>query len=811
MIKNYFKIALRNLLRYKTFTAINILGLAIGMASCLLILLSIISELGYDSFHDKADRIVRVVFRGSIQGGTMNEAHVMPPVAAALKADYPEVEQATRIRKMGNPKVIYENSAFRDKPAAFADANFFQVFTFPLIQGDPAQALKEPHTIVISASTAQSYFKGENPIGKELLIGDDRDLFTVTGVMADMPVNSHFHFDLLASMATFPPAKNPSWMVSEFYTYLLLQPGYNYKNLEAKLPQVAEKYMGPQLEEAMGISYNQFKEDGNDIGIFLQPLTSIHLHSDLMGELGPGGDIRYVYISGAIALFMILIASINFINLSTASAGKRAREVGVRKVLGSEKQQLVGQFLAEYTLLSLFALLIAMTLVKLSLPVFNNLAGKDVDIQYFSNLWTVPALLLFGLIVGILAGIYPAFFLSTFKPVAVLKGPFFPGSGKMGKLSFSLRSGLVIFQFAVSVILIIGTIVVYNQLEFIQNKNLGYNKDQVLIFPEVRYLGNNTEVFRQQLLQDSRVASVSISGYLPSGPSFNNNFFLYPDGDVRRQVKTLRYDVDADYIPTLGMELEAGRNFSEAFGSEQTSIILNETAARALNWEEDALGKTLSHLDNEGNQTNYQVIGIVKDFHFKSLHERIFPLVMVKSNSHGAVIARINNDEPGSLLEDIKLKWNTLAPEESFEYSFLDERYYQTYQAERRMGYILVVFSGLIIFVACLGLFGLAMFTAKQRNKEIGIRKVLGADVSTIVSMLSREYIKLVFLSAFIAFPISWWLMNQWLEGFAYRIAISIWTYLAAGGLVLLVAWLAVGKEAIKAALANPVKSLRSE
>lgn len=811
MIKNYFKIALRNLLRNKAFTAINISGLAIGMATSLLILLAVLSELNYDSFHEKADRIVRVVFKGSVQGGAMNEAHVMPPVAGALVADYPEVEQATRIRKMGSPKVTYGNNAFRNKHAAYVDANFFQVFTFPLIHGDPILALKKPYSMVISASTAQTYFNDDNPIGKELWLGREKDRYIVTGVMADMPGNSHFHFDLLASMATFPEAENPSWLVSEFYTYLLLRPGHDLKKLEAKLPRVAEKYMGPQLEEAMGISFDQFKQAGNDIGIFLQPLTSIHLHSDMMGELGPGGDVRYSYIFGAIALFMILIASINFINLSTASASKRAREVGVRKLLGSGLRQLVSQFLIEYQLLSLFSLLLALILVKLSLPVFNALAGKALSLDYLLSPSTIPLLLLFGLLVGIMAGIYPAFFLSTFRPLSTMKGSLFSHSTWNGNRSVSLRSGLVVFQFAVSVVLITGTIVVYNQLEYIQNKDLGYDKEQVLILPEVRQLGNHAEAFRQQLIRDSRVTNVSISGYLPSGQSFNNNFFLYPDDDISKQVKTLRYDIDSQYIPTMGMEIVAGRNFSDEFGSEQSSIILNETAALALNMENDALGKILSHSDNEGNKTHFRVIGIVKDFHFRSLHERIFPLVMVKSATGGALIAKIHTDEVGALLADVRSIWNTLAAEDSFEYSFLDDRHYQTYESERRLGYTLLVFACLIIFVACLGLFGLAMFTAQQRNKEIGIRKVLGANVATIVRMLSANFLKLVLLSALIAFPIAWWLMSQWLESFAYRIDISIWTYLGAGALVIWVALIAVGYESIKAALTNPVESLRSE
>ncbi|MFC4873302.1 ABC transporter permease [Negadavirga shengliensis] len=447
MWKNYFKIACRNLLRSKSFTAINILGLAIGIATCIIILLFVKNQTGYDSFHEKADRIVRVVFRGSVQDQKMNEAHVMPPVAQALLADYPEVLEATRLRHMGYPKITYGDKIFRKNSSAFVDANFFQVFTLPLIKGDPATALTQPYTLVISQSIARNYFGEEDPMGKELQMNDGGDRFIISGVMEDIPANSHFQFDMFASMATFPEAENSSWMVSEFHTYLVLPPGYDYRELQAKLPQVTEKYMGPQLQQAMGISLEQFREAGNDIGLFLQPLTSIYLHSDLTGELGPSGDIRYVYIFSAIAVFMLIIACINFMNLSSASASQRANEVGVRKVLGSGQRQLVWQFLVESVLLSLLALLIALILVQAALPLFSALSGKTLTLQYLSNPWILPGLLLFGLLVGLLAGSYPAFFLSSFQPVAVLKGVVSTVNGRTGKNSMSLRSGLVVFQF----------------------------------------------------------------------------------------------------------------------------------------------------------------------------------------------------------------------------------------------------------------------------------------------------------------------------------------------------------------------------
>ena len=811
MWKKYFTLALRNLLRSKTFSAINILGLAIGIATCVVILLFVKSELGYDGFHEKADRIVRVVFRGSVQGEEMNEAHVMPPVAEALLADYPEVEEATRIRLMGYPKITHGDKSFRNNSAAFVDASFFRVFTFPLIEGNAATALKEPNTVVLSASTAKKFFGEEDPIGRELLMYDGNTALKVTGIMADMPANSHFHFDVLVSMSTFPESRNPSWMVSEFYTYLLLQPGSDYKSFQEKLPIATEKYLGPQLQEAMGITFDQFRQAGNSIGLFLQPLKSIHLHSNMRGELGKGGDIRYVYIFGAVAVFMLLIACINFMNLSTASASKRAKEVGVRKVMGSARGQLVGQFVIESVLLSLMAMGIALGLVQLALPAFNAFSGKHIDLSYLSNLWTLPSLLMVGVVVGILAGIYPAFFLSSYKAISVLKGSPLTISGEKGKSGISLRSALVVFQFSVSVILIIGTMVVYQQLGYIQNKNLGYEKDQVLILPETWQLGDNAEVFKQQLLQDSRIKQVSTSGYLPSGPSYNNNFFVFPDDDVSSQIKTLRYEVDDQYIPTLGLELVEGRNFSEEYGTDDESIILNETAVKALGWENDILGKTLARANNEGERITYRVIGVVRDFHFRPLHEQISPLVMTKGNSTGAIIAKVQTEDISGLLDRIKSQWTVLAGDEPFEYSFLDDRFYQTYNTERKMGYIFSFFALLTIFVACMGLFGLATFTTKQRKKEIGIRKVLGAEVATIIGLLSKDFLKLVALSSAIAFPVAWWVMEQWLEGFAYRIDLSVGIYVSAGVIVAIVAFLTVGYEAAKAAWMNPIDSLRNE
>jgi putative ABC transport system permease protein len=806
MFRNYFKIAFRNLWRNKTFTAINVFGLAIGISSCLLILLFVQHELSYDKFNTKANRMVRVIFRGSVQNQKMKEANVMPPVAQTLKSDYPEVEEATRLRNEGNPRIVMGEKTTKDNSFAYVDSNFFQVFTLPLVSGDKRTALLQPHTIVISETVAKKLFGSNDPMGKVVYMKDLNTGFKVTGVMRDIPPNAHFHFDIFGSMSTLPESREPSWMTSEFYTYLVLREGYDYRNLEAKLPRVTEKYIGPQLEKAMGLTLAQFRQKGNDIGLFLQPLTDIHLHSDLNFELEPGGDIRYVYIFSAIALFMLIIACINFMNLSTAGASKRAREVGIRKVLGSLKTQLIRQFLAESLLITAVAMCISLMLVSWVLPFFNHLSGKNLSFSFSANPWVVPTLLVFGLITGMLAGTYPAFFLSSFKPVSVLKGKF-----SSSRKSVGLRSGLVVFQFFVSILLIVGTTVVYKQLAYIQHARLGYDKNQVLIVEESYWLGNNQDAYKQQLLRDSRVVSVSGSGYLPAGYSYNNNFMLYPDNKSDQLVKTIKYDVDYSYIPTLGMEMAYGRNFSRDFGTDSLALLINQEAARSFGWETNALGKTLTWANNNCEKVSFHVVGVVKDFHFKSFHEPISPLVMVLAHNYDNIIVKTKTRDIAGLISTMKKNWNDLKTEAPFNYSFLDDRFIHTYDTEQKTGLVLGIFAGLTIFVACLGLFGLATFTAEQRTKEIGIRKVLGASVSSIVSLLSKDFLKLVFIAFLIASPVAWILMNKWLQDFAYKTPLSSWIFISAALLAVAITLITVSFRAIRAAVNNPVDSLRSE
>ncbi len=811
MLRNYLKIAWRNLKRNLAFSAINIAGLSIGLATCLLISLFVLDELSYDRFNEKAGQIVRVVFRGSIQGGKMNEAHVMPPVAQTLKTDYPEVLESTRLRQGGAPLITVGDKTFKDDAIAYVDSNFFQVFTLPLLQGDVKTALIRPNTVIITQEMARKYFGNDNPVGKTLSIKDWNTTYQITGVIDNVPINSHFHFDLFMSMASFPNAKSTSWMTSEFHTYLVLPKGYDYRQLEAKLPNVVTKYMAPQLEKAFGMRIDQFRKKGNDIGLFLEPLTDIHLHSDMTQNLEAGSDIRYVYIFGAVALFMLLIACINFMNLSTAGASKRAKEVGIRKVMGSVKSALANQFLIESLLLTAIALILAVGLVYLTLPLFNNLAGKKLTLNFTATIWMLPSLLLVGLLVGILAGSYPAFFLSSFKPIAVLKGGTAFRKFTSSKNSIGLRSGLVVFQFFISISLMVGATVVYRQLSYIQNKKLGYDKDQVLVLPETGLLGKKENVFRNQIMQDPRVINVSTSGYLPAGPSNNNNYTVYPETNSTQLVKTLRYDVDYNYIPVLGMQMAYGRNFSKDYGTDSSGVILNETAAKTFGWNDKALGHTVTNTNNDGKKTTYRVIGVVKDFHFKSLHERIAPLVMVLGNNAGTVIVKVKTKDISGLLASLKTNWNHLMANAPFTYSFLDERFNETYLAEQKIGRILGLFAGLTIFVACLGLFGLATFTAEQRTKEIGVRKVLGASVSSIVVLLSKDFLKLIAIAIVLAIPVAWYTMNRWLQDFAYKVDIEWWVFVLAGLLSIGIALLTVSFQSVKAALMNPVKSLRSE
>ncbi len=791
--------------RNKSLTFINVLGLSVGIATCLIILLFVQNELSFDQFNEKADRIVRVIFKASVGGGQMNEPHVMPPVAAALKKEFPEVESATRLRIAGKPRFTYQDKSFNEDEMAYVDSNFFHVFSIPFLEGNLKTALLEPNSIVISKNVASKYFGKEDPIGKLIYLKANDETYKVTAVFNKVPVNAHFHFELFASMKNFPDANQSSWMVSEFYTYLVLPKNYDYKTLEAKLPNIVEKYMGPQMQQAMNMNVAEFKKKGYQIGLFLQPITDIHLHSNFAYDLSLPGNINYIYIFSAIALFMLLIACINFMNLSTASASKRAKEVGIRKVLGSIKSQLIKQFIFESAFTVSVALAIAIVITYITLPFFNQLSGKELSLNFLEHPWIIFALCLLGIVTTLLAGSYPAFYLASFNPISVLKGRF---TKEQPLISF--RSGLVVFQFFIAVAMIFSTIVVYQQMNFIQNKDLGFNKEQVLILP-IWQLGNKATVLNNKFLHDPRIISTSYSSYIPVGNSNNNNFIIAPETNSQELTKTLRYDIDYQYIPTLGMKMVIGRNFSTDYATDSAGIILNETAIKIMGWEKHPLNHRVINSDNNGKINTYHVIGVVKDFHFKSLHQPISPLVMVLGGNKSNMIVKIKTTDIQAILTSIKLEWTKLNAEASFSYSFLDQRLTDTYDAEHKTGLLLGIFAILTILVACLGLFGLAMFIAEDRRKEIGIRKVLGATIIQVTSLLSVYFLKLIVFALLIAFPISWLLMNEWLNDFAYRTTIGWSVFLIASSLTIIIAICTISYQAIKTALSNPIKSLRTE
>ncbi|APU67077.1 ABC transporter permease [Christiangramia flava] len=803
MISNYLKTGWRNIIKNKGTFSVNIIGLALGIASVIMIMLYVSSELSYDRFNEKADRIVRVVFKAQINGEQMKEAVVMAPVAQTLKNDLPEVTDATRLAKSYNNRLEYNGTYYGQSSMGYVDPNFFKVFTLPIINGNQKTPLDKPNTVVISEKLASNIFGNADPVGKTITVTNRDEDYTISAVMKDIPENSHFHFDILASTLGYANAKKTTWMQSDFFTYLVLKKDADIAEVEAKLPAITKKYMGPQMIDAIGMSYEEFQKD-NELGLFLQPLTDIHLHSDFSDAttLEQGGDIKYVYIFSIVAIFMLVIACINFMNLATASASKRSKEVGIRKVLGSNKKQLIYQFLAEAFISTVLATILAIMIFAIFLPGFNQLAGKSIE--FISLLKPIYILSLFGLIllITVLAGGYPAFYLSSFNPLNALKSKF-SGSGK----NSGIRGGLVVFQFVISAGLILSTLVVKEQMSYIQNKDIGYEKDQLLVVRNTYLLGNNEDGFIQEIKNDPRVENVTHSAFVPAGESDNEVGGIFLNGQFLRRM--FFYNVDENYIPTMGMELLAGRNFSKSYGTEKDNVIINEKAAEALGFGKDAIGKTFQR-DTDDGPRDIHVIGIIKDFNWKSLHQEIDPLIL-KMNPYGGMIIRSKTADMSGIIENLNSDWNSYNPKEALNYSILDDSYNHTYLKERKMGTILTLFAILTIIVACLGLFGLVTFTAEQRFKEIGIRKVLGSSAAQIVALLSKDFIKLVGISFLIAFPLSYYLMNKWLQDFAFRVEIKWYLFLLAAVITLGIAFLTIGIKSFRAASINPIKSLKTE
>ncbi len=805
MFKNYLKIAFRNLQKQKFYAFINILGLTIGIAASLLIIAYIADELSFDRFHEKADNIYRVGTRAVISGQTSELATNCAPFASTVVSEFPEVDEAIRLDLQTEVIVTLGDKSFTEKRLLLADSNFFKVFSFDLLQGDPDLALKDPYKVVLTESMATKYFgytgRGDSsPIGKSLKIGDSN--VEVTGIAADPPGNSHLVFDIIASLNSSDRAFESEWSSNNLYTYIVLNPKADWKALESKFSTLIEKYIGPEIEKYLGFGLQKFREQGGDYGYFLQPITDIHLKSKLHGEISTNGDIIYLYIFGVIALFIVTIACINFMNLSTARSANRAKEVGIRKAAGAGRIGLVYQFLTESILFSLISTILALGLIFVLLPSFNDLAGKEISLSLLLNGSILSGLAIVIILIGLFAGSYPSLYLTSFKPADVLKGKI-----RAGFKSSGIRSTLVIFQFTISIGLIVSTLIVYKQLNMMQTRNLGFDKENVLVINNVSELGNHRQAFKNELKNYNGIINVSSSTALP--PYIGNNTVFKVLGENEKEQLLRWYWADWDHLETLDIKLKSGRYFSEDFPSDSSAIILNETAMKVIGWDNHENQKLLSfRYSVEGEEMN--VIGVIKDFNFESLKSSIKPMAIVLGSGN-LISARL---APGDVREKIALiesKWKQYAPDSPFEYSFMDENLAQLYGSEERLSRIFILFTSLAIIIACLGLLGLATFTAEQRSKEIGIRKVLGATVSQVIVLMSRDFTRLVVISFVLAIPLAYLFMSKWLEGFAYKVDIGIISFVAGGLASLLIAWLTVSYQSFKAAAANPVDSLRSE
>lgn len=817
MIKNYFLIALRNLRKHSFYSLINIIGLSVGVAIGLVILLFVYHEMQYDRHHEKADRIYRVHADIKFAGNHFDMVLAPAPFGATMVAEFPEVEASVNFRSRGSYLVKRTTENIKESDVIWAGKDFFKIFTVPLIAGNADLALAEPNSIAISERTAKKYFPNENALGQTLTL-DNRWPMKVTAVYADMPETSHFHFDILISMEGLDEAKSDNFLSNNFQTYILLRKGADYHDLESKFPSMINKFLIPQAAQVFGadFSMDKFTAAGNYIVYSLQPLVDIHLRSDLMGEFEPNFSITYVYLFVAIASFILLIACINFMNLSTARSANRAKEVGVRKVMGSYRSHLMRQFLLESVLLSVVSFVLAIGLAYALLPVFNSLSSRSLTIP-FTSLEFYLLLIVASVLVGILAGIYPSFFLSAFNPASVLKG-----NVSLGMKSGLIRSSLVVFQFMISIFLVIATLAVFRQLNYIQTKKLGFNKDQVILVDDAYALGKNIPAYKNEIQKSSLVEHVSVSGYIPVDGGWRSDTPWWAEGKPAVQenmVSIQNWGVDFDYIKTMGMTIKTGRDFSLDFPSDSSAVILNETALQMFGFEKGGLGERIVTFAGEANGgldnsklRSLTVIGVVENFHFQSLKQHVGPVMLfLNKSAEGSIACKFKSADAQTVVKLLEKTWKDLAPGEPFTYTFLDESFSRMYAAETRLGKVFGILTSIAIIIACLGLFALTAFTAEQRTKEIGIRKVLGASSGSIVMLLSQEFGKLVLIAFVLASPFAWWAVQTWLEDYQYKIEVSWGIFTIAGLLAFAIAWITMSYQSFKAANSNPVKALRSE
>ena len=810
MFKNYLKIAWRSLKKQPFFTSLNTFGLAIGMAGGLLISLYIYDEFSYDNMFDDADRIYRINGDLKFGGDIRSFAVVTAPMADAVKSDIPEVELTTRFRTVGSMLVKKTGSVInvKEPQGTYVDSTFFNMFGVNLLVGDLKSALNDPNTLVLTKTAARKHFEINNALGQTLVLNNG-DTYTVTGVIDDFPKNSFLRdYGVFMSMAGYADAWVSDWGSNNFQTYIKLIPGASGNGIQERLQAIVSRYVIPGIQEIFpGITEEQLIASGSYLKFSTINLKDIRLHSDRSAEISSNNSIQNIYILSFIALFLIVLASVNFMNLSTAGSLKRAKEVGIRKTLGSNKAGLRVQFLTESGLVALGSMIMAIVIASVTMPFFNQLSGKSLTIPFTEPMFWV-VLFMATVLLGLLSGSYPAFFMSKFMPVKVLKGS---GSGNVG--GTGVRNALVVFQFAISVFLIISTLVVYQQLRFIQNKDLGFSKDQVLLINDAYAAGEQVQSFKQQVKQLGAVQNASLSSFYPT-PSNRSDKAFNREGALggEQSISMQDWGVDYDYVSVMGLEIIAGRDFNRAFGTDSTAIIINETALKLFGVEpEEALGMRITSYVGEENISFSTVIGVVKNFHFRSLRDNIGALSMSLGDYANGMAIKLSAGDFTTTIAQIEDIWKQVAPGQPFSYNFMDEAFNNTYQAELRLGKIFIVFTILSLLIACLGLFGLAIFNAEKRTKEIGVRKVLGASVGQISYRLTVDFLKLVGVAIVVSLPLGWFIMNKWLEDFTYRIEIGWWVFALAALMALTVAILTVSYQSVKAAIANPVKSLRTE
>lgn len=804
MFRNYLITAYRSILRGKYYTLINISGLAVGIASCVLILLFISHDLSYDKYHTKADRIYRLYIEGKFGDNRIGSSKTAAPIKDAFEQEIAEVEQITRLMEMVRPVVRKDEDSFIEEKFLFADSNFFSTFTVSFIEGNPRTALSKPNSMVITRQMAHKYFGDQNPIGKTLTVNNYE--IEITGITEQMPSNSHFQYNFLASITTRGVDSWRSWLTSNLFTYVILKPGVSPQNIYPKFHELTYKYVGPEVQETMGIDLDTFEKMGNSYGFFLEAVPDIHLHSKLDHQLSPGGNIAYIYFFSTIAIFLLLIACINFMNMATAKYTNRSKEVGIRKVVGSSKSKLIVQFLLESIMVSLIAVVIAMTAVELILPHFNILAGKDMTLSYFNNWLVIPGFILFGAFVGVLAGSYPALFLSSFKPISVLKGRL---SSQVSGSQF--RGALVVVQFAITIALFVSTFVVSQQLNFFKTMELGFDRESVIVLKRTHTLGDKFNTFREEMLKLPSVVDASYCDAIP-GYDYNGTTVTVEGRPSEEMIQTGIVRTDENFLNTMGIQLLQGRYLSNDFSTDREAIVINRKMAQMTGLK-DPIGTRLQipFLLND-KVTPATIVGIIPDIYFESLHKEVRPMVYAISNGADWLMAiRFKPDNLTQTLKDIEGKWHEFNPNQPFLYSFLNTDLETLYKQEERTGKIFSLFSILAIFIACLGLLGMASFAAEKRTKEIGIRKVLGAENKTIFILLSRQIILLVGFAAIFASPVAWFVMQNWLNNFAYRIDIAPWIFVVSILLAFAIALATITFQAVKAAMANPVKSLKYE